>query len=45
MVVAAARVAGEVLVIDPESLVVLGKIPTGPRPNGPAWDRRRRGKA
>ena len=42
MVFAAARGAGEVLVIDPESLAVLRRIPTGPRPNGLAWDRRRR---
>ena len=42
MVFAAARGAGEVLVIDPDSLAVLRRIPTGPRPNGLAWDRRRR---
>jgi DNA-binding beta-propeller fold protein YncE len=41
-VFAAARGAGEILVIDVKSLAVLGKMRSGPRPNGLAWDGRRR---
>jgi DNA-binding beta-propeller fold protein YncE len=42
VVFAAARGAGEILVIDVASLAVLGKVRSGPRPNGLAWDGRRR---
>jgi DNA-binding beta-propeller fold protein YncE len=42
LVFAAARGAGKVLVIDACSLARVGELPSGPRPNGLAWDRRRR---
>lgn len=38
MVFAAARGAGNVLVIDPLTLDVLNRVSVGPRPNGLAWD-------
>lgn len=41
-VFAAARGAGTVLVIDAVSLSVIGELTSGPRPNGLAWDDRRR---
>lgn len=41
-VFAAARRGGTVLVIDAASLSVVGEVPSGPRPNGLAWDDRRR---
>jgi YVTN family beta-propeller protein len=37
-VFAAARGAGTLLVIDPATCEVTGRIPVGPRPNGLAWD-------
>lgn len=42
VVFAAARGASRVLLIDPTSLAVLGEVASGPRPNGLAWDDRRR---
>jgi DNA-binding beta-propeller fold protein YncE len=42
LVFAAARGAGEILVIDVATLGVLGRVRSGPRPNGLAWDHRRR---
>ncbi len=42
VVVAAARGAGKVLVIDASSLGVLREVASGPRPNGLAWDERRK---
>jgi len=41
-VFAAARGAGRILVIEAVSLRVLKELACGPRPNGLAWDRRRR---
>jgi YVTN family beta-propeller protein len=41
-VIAAARGAGYVLVIDPTTHAVLRKVSVGGRPNGLAWDSRRR---
>ncbi|HET7465174.1 MAG TPA: YncE family protein [Candidatus Dormibacteraeota bacterium] len=38
VVIAAARGAGHILVIDPTSIEVRRKIPVGGRPNGLAWD-------
>ena len=42
LVFAAARAGGRVLVIDAASLAVTNEIPTGPRPNGLAWNSRAR---
>ncbi len=42
LVFAAARGAGKLLVIDPATNAVLRTIAVGPRPNGLAWDRRRK---
>jgi DNA-binding beta-propeller fold protein YncE len=42
LVFAAARGAGKILVIDATSLALVGELASGPRPNGLAWDRRRR---
>jgi hypothetical protein len=42
IVFAAARRGGKVLVIDAVSLAVVGEVTSGPRPNGLAWDDRRR---
>lgn len=42
VVFAAARGAGKVLVLDPDSHTVLREIAVGPKPNGLAWDPRRR---
>jgi len=42
VVFAAARGAGKVLVIDAASLAVIAEVASGPRPNGLAWDGRRR---
>ena len=41
-VIAAARGAGHILLIDPSSLEVRAKVVVGGRPNGLAWDSRRR---
>lgn len=41
IVLAAARGAGKVLVIDVSSLGVLREVASGPRPNGLAWEERR----
>jgi DNA-binding beta-propeller fold protein YncE len=41
LVIAAARGAGEVLLIDPIKLAVKGRVSVGGRPNGLAWDSRR----
>ncbi len=38
MLFAAARGAGQVLVVNPDRLEVMHKIQAGPRPNGLAWD-------
>lgn len=42
LVFAAARGSGEVLVIDADGLTVQRRVEVGPRPNGLAWDGRRR---
>lgn len=42
LVFAAARGAGKVLVIAPDSNDVVGEVVVGPKPNGLAWDARRR---
>jgi DNA-binding beta-propeller fold protein YncE len=42
LVFAAARGAGKVLVLDPTSCALLREIAVGPKPNGLAWDPRRR---
>jgi DNA-binding beta-propeller fold protein YncE len=42
LIFAAARGAGKLLVIDPISNAVLRTVAVGPRPNGLAWDPRRR---
>ena len=42
VVFAAARGAGKILVIDADSLVVRKEVASGPRPNGLAWDDRRK---
>lgn len=42
LVFAAARGAGKVLVIAADSHDVIGEVAVGPRPNGLAWDSRRR---
>ncbi len=42
LVFAAARGAGKVLVIDADAQVVQKELATGPRPNGLAWDDRRK---
>ncbi len=42
LVFAAARGAGKLLVIDPATNAVLRTVAVGPRPNGLAWDRRRK---
>jgi DNA-binding beta-propeller fold protein YncE len=42
LVFAAARGAGKVLVLQPTSCAVLREIAVGPKPNGLAWDPRRR---
>lgn len=41
MVFAAARAAGQVLIIDPDQLEIRREIAVGPRPNGLAWDEAR----
>jgi DNA-binding beta-propeller fold protein YncE len=41
-VIAAARGAGHILLIDPTTHAVRRKTPVGGRPNGLAWDSRRR---
>lgn len=41
LVFAAARAAGKILVIDAVALAVRADLPSGPRPNGLAWDSRR----
>ena len=42
LIFAAARVAGKLLVIDPTANVVLRTVAVGHRPNGLAWDQRRK---
>src|SRR5437660_7980432 len=42
LVFAAARGAGKVMFVEPRELSISGQIPVGPRPNGLAWDTRRR---